>query len=201
ELPLALRAHDAVFVVLRGPASAPSRPVAPAAEQTLATLDGPWTLKFMPGRGAPAGPLRIDALVDWSRADDPGIRYFSGTATYTASFDVDAGWLLRTLMLDLGTVAEVAELSINGRPAGIAWKAPYRLDVSKLLRPGTNELQLKLSNLWVNRLIGDQQPGVATPVAFSTGPTYAADAPLRPSGLLGPVRLIDTGRVRTSGAD
>jgi hypothetical protein len=118
------------------------------------------------------------------------IRYFSGTATYSNHFEVPATSLEHgRLLLDLGEVHEVASVSINGRPAGNAWKPPYRLDVGELLVPGRNVVEVTVANLWVNRLIGDAQPG-STARAFTTGPTYRADAPLRPSGLIGPVRLL-----------
>jgi hypothetical protein len=94
-------------------------------------------------------------------------------------------------MLDLGDVRELAEVSINGRPLGIAWHPPYRVDVTEAVKPGENTLEVKVTNLWVNRLIGDQQPG-AKKYTFTVMPTYKADAPLRPSGLLGPVRLLQT---------
>ena len=93
------------------------------------------------------------------------------------------------ILLDLGSVHDVAEILVNGKRAGVAWRPPYRIDISDLVRPGQNDLIVRVANLWVNRLIGDAQPG-ATRIATTTGPTYAADAPLRPSGLVGPVRVL-----------
>jgi hypothetical protein len=93
------------------------------------------------------------------------------------------------LSLDLGQVHDVADVTVNGHRAGVAWRAPYQVDVTGLLHAGTNTISVRVANLWVNRLIGDAQPG-ANKIAHVTGPTYAADAPLRPSGLLGPVRLM-----------
>ena len=92
-------------------------------------------------------------------------------------------------MLDLGKVGDLAEVTVNGKPVGSAWRAPYRVDVSRAVRPGRNSLTVKVANLWVNRLIGDVQPG-ATKVAFTAVPTYLPNAPLRPSGLIGPVTLL-----------
>ena len=91
-------------------------------------------------------------------------------------------------MLDLGNVRELAEVSVNGRSLGIAWHPPYKVDMTSAVRSGTNTLEVKVTNLWVNRLIGDQQPG-ATKYTFTVMPTYKADAPLRSSGLLGPVTV------------
>ena len=92
------------------------------------------------------------------------------------------------MRVDLGDVRELAEVRLNGRPLGVLWTSPFRLDITDAVRPGVNRLEVKVTNLWVNRLIGDAQPGAAK-TTFTTIPTYDADAPLRPSGLLGPVRI------------
>ena len=130
------------------------------------------------------------AAGDWSKDADPRIRYFSGTATYRRNLTVISSWLAdsQRLILDMGDVGEIAEVLVNGKSAGIAWKAPYRLDVTAFVKPGENALEIRVANLWVNRLIGDAQPG-AEKIGFTTAPTYVANAPLRPSGLLGDVRL------------
>jgi hypothetical protein len=90
--------------------------------------------------------------------------------------------------LDLGAVKNIAEVRINGQPLATLWKAPYRVDVTASLHAGSNRLEVAVTNPWVNRLIGDKQPGV-TPYAYSTQDPYLADSPLLESGLLGPVRL------------
>lgn len=91
-------------------------------------------------------------------------------------------------MLDLGTVGDVAEVWLKGKLLGTVWKAPYRVDISSAVRRRDNRLEIRVANLWVNRLIGDAQPS-AKKIAFTTVPTYLADALLRKSGLLGPVSL------------
>lgn len=79
-------------------------------------------------------------------------------------------------------------MRVNGKSAGIAWKSPYRIDLTDFVKTGENNLEVRVANLWVNRLIGDAQP-VAQRIAFTIAPTYRPDAPLRQSGLMGPVRL------------
>jgi hypothetical protein len=96
------------------------------------------------------------------------------------------------LTLDLGDVREVAEVSLNGHPLGILWNPPFVLDITSAVRPGENRLRVQVANLWVNRLIGDAQPEVKTKYTFTTIPTYEANAPLRASGLLGPVQIQQT---------
>jgi hypothetical protein len=80
-------------------------------------------------------------------------------------------------------------VSVNGKTLGVVWHAPYRIDVTSALKPGNNELTIKVVNAWVNRLIGDQQPG-ATKITFADVKPYRANSPLLPSGLLGPVAVV-----------
>ena len=94
------------------------------------------------------------------------------------------------LWLDLGNVKNIAEVIVNGKPIGIAWKKPFRLDLTGALKPGTNKLEIKVTNLWVNRLIGDQQPGTTNKITYTTMPFFSAGSPLLPSGLLGPVKIL-----------
>lgn len=149
---------------------------------------GEWTLAFQPDRGAPA-TLRMEGLKPLNESPDPGVKYYSGMVTYETEFVLPRGVGRGTpLILDLGKVGDIAQVTVNGRQVGYAWKAPYRLNVGDAVRPGRNKLQITVANLWVNRLIGDAQPGAAK-VAFTVAPTDVARAPLRPSGLIGPVTL------------
>lgn len=121
-------------------------------------LDGPWQVGFEAGRGAP-GSIELPALQSLHLNADPGVRYFSGTATYTHRLDVPTSWLAtdRRVVLDLGRVEVIAEVWINGRQAGAVWKEPYRLDVTDAVRAGANQLEVRVATLWANRLIGDEQ--------------------------------------------
>jgi alpha-L-rhamnosidase len=189
-IPLKLNPYDAVFVVFRGPALTSSLVTPEPTVEFLGELKGSWTLSFPPGRGAPA-TIGIDRLESWSVSVDPGVKYFSGTATYSKVIEAPGAWLRSGVhvVLDLGEVRELAEVSLNGKSLGILWTPPFRVDVTDALRPGANRLDVKVTNLWVNRLIGDQQPD-ATPYTFTTIPTYVRTAPLHISGLLGPVTII-----------
>jgi hypothetical protein len=131
----------------------------------------------------------LPKLRSLSEHSDPGVRYFSGVASYTTSFTLPKGIKPGApLWLDLGEVGEIAEVTVNGKSAGYAWHKPYRVDVSGVVSPGRNALKVKVANLWVNRLIGDAQPDAAK-ITWTAVPTYRADAPLRPSGVIGPVTL------------
>lgn len=188
--PLELAAHQAVFVVLRKPADTKGWTAPPTQRRPLVTLDGPWTVAFEPKRGAPDSAT-FDKLISWTEIADPGVKYFSGTATYTREIKIDKAWLKagQRVELDLGEVRELASVSVNGKAVGEAWHAPYRVDLTQALKTGKNTLSIQVTNLWPNRLIGDKQPG-AKPIAFAPASPYTAKSPLLPSGLLGPVRLI-----------
>lgn len=183
----------------------------PAAEE----ITGRWQVTFPPKLGAPAS-IVLSKLASWTESPEDGVRYFSGTATYRKALDAPRGLLGegRRVVLDLGGVREIARVTLNGTDLGILWKPPFRVDVTSLLRPGSNDLEVEVTNLWVNRLIGDEQlpptdeysPGgpikawpewlvEGTPrpatdrIAFSTWQHWGKDAAPLESGLLGPVTL------------
>jgi hypothetical protein len=189
-VPLTLEGWGTVFVVFRTPSTAPARIVPALAERQLTMLEGPWPVTFQPGRGAPAG-VSLDKLSAWNESPDAGVKYFSGAGTYAKTVDVPAAWFAggARLWLDLGDVKNLAEVEVNGKPMGVVWHAPYRLDATDALKAGQNAIRIRVVNSWVNRLIGDEQPG-ATRITFADVKPYRANSPLQPSGLLGPVRLV-----------
>ena len=190
-VPLRLTPDDAVFVLFRRASAVPARALPDPVESVLTTIDGPWDVAFQAGRGAP-DKIRLEALVSWSENYDPGVRYFSGTGTYTRTIEAPAEWFKpgARLWLDLGDVKNLAEVTVNGNPLGTLWKPPFRADVTAALKAGPNTLEIKVANLWVNRLIGDKQPGAAKTYTFTAVEFYKADSPLLPSGLLGPVKIV-----------
>jgi hypothetical protein len=186
-VPLAFDPDGSAFVVFRKGVG--EVPKAAPREELLLDLSKGWTLAFQPGRGGPDTPVAADAG-SWSERSDPRIRYFSGTGHYSREVKLDRRQLAAArLLLDLGKAREMVDVIVNGRTLRTLWKPPYRLDVTDALKPGTNRIELKVINLWVNRLIGDAQPG-AEKLTATTITTYRADASLLPSGLIGPVRLV-----------
>ncbi len=194
-VPLHLDPYGTAFVVFRAPAAAASRQIAELRETEVAEpndeLSRNWYLSFEPGRGAPE-TAEFDQLTSWSESADTGIKYFSGTGTYSKRIQVpDSAFAPGAhIWLDLGDVRDVAEIAVNGKYLGILWKAPFKIDLTGVLTPGNNQLVIEVTNLWVNRMIGDQQPWALKKYAFADFTPYKADSPLLPSGLLGPVRLI-----------
>jgi hypothetical protein len=181
-----------VFVVFNEPTTTSSQVLPAVTQQTVAELSGPWKVEFQPNRGAPASAT-FDNLTDFITNTDPGIRYFSGIATYTKEVQLPAQKLGANgkLWLDLGQVNNMAEVWVNGKLAGTAWKPPYRVNIADFVTKGSNKIEIKAVNAWVNRLIGDAQPRVTEKITLTTNRVfYKADSPLKSSGLMGPVKVI-----------
>jgi len=190
-VPLSLAPWETVFVVFRQSAKAASRTLPSLTEQPVTSIDGPWEVAFQPDRGAP-DKTTFEKLTEWNENSDAGIKYFSGTGTYTKTVQAEADWFKpgAHLWLDLGEVKNLAEVSVNGKSLGILWKTPYRVDATTALKPGANTIEIKVINGWANRIIGDRQPNVTKTYTFTSPKFYKADAPLLPSGLLGPVQVV-----------
>jgi hypothetical protein len=189
-VPLHLEPWGTVFVVFRKATKATSRTLPKVVETPLATVEGAWNVSFQAGRGAPAS-LTLDKLMSWSDSTDAGVKYFSGTGAYTKTIQAARDWFKKRahLWIDLGDVKNLAEVTVNGKSLGIVWHTPYRVDVTSALKPGANEVTIKVINAWVNRLIGDEQPDATTKYTFADMKPYKANSPLQASGLLGPVHV------------
>jgi hypothetical protein len=205
DMPLHLDPYGSTFVVFRRPTSVASREPevwsrGELAKMSgpLATAPGPWEVRFQSDRGAPA-TARFDSLMSWTKSSDPGVKYFSGTATYVKSLDMPTAAFQpdTRIEIDLGVVKEIAEVVVNGTPVGgILWKPPYRADVTSALHAGTNRIEVRVTSLWPNRMIGDLQPDVTKSYTFTDFRPFTKDSPLLESGLLGPVRLDRVVRVQ-----
>jgi hypothetical protein len=191
EVPLEFAANGSVFVVFRKPleqTTSQGRPAAPAAAPV--PVDGPWTVAIE------SQTLSFPKLASWTQHSDPSVKYFAGTARYATKFDVPAGWKKsgRRADLDLGRLWTIGEAWLNGKPLGVLWTAPFRVDCTDALREGTNELVVEVTNTWYNRLIGDAllppaKRTTKTNVTTSGGKPWAKLEPLE-SGLFGPVRIV-----------
>ena len=190
-MPLKMDPNDAFFVVFRKGSAAPARALPQPVEAAVATVEGAWDLSFPADRGAPAR-IALPELASWSENADAGVKYFSGTGTYSKTIDAPPSWFQggAQIWLDLGDVKNLAEVSVNGTPLGILWKAPFRVNVTAVLKPGPNSVEIKVTNLWVNRLIGDQQSGVTKKYTYTAQRFYRETSRLLPSGLLGPVQVV-----------
>ena len=142
-------------------------------------------MSFDPKWGGPAKSVTFEKLEDWSRRPEDGIRYYSGTAVYRKQFKVDDS-VFRTphsaLFLDLGKVAVMAEVKLNGRDLGILWKPPFRADITDAVKAGDNALEVKVVNLWINRMIGDEQLPSGTDPNSNAWPQWLLDGKPCPTG-------------------
>lgn len=133
--------------------------------------------------------MEFGTLVDWTQHENVGIKYYSGTAAYTASFDAPKGYRSGTpVVLDLGEVKNVAEVILNGTNLGVVWTKPFAVKASKL-NAKDNILEVRVTNLWPNRLIRDSGLPENERLTKTNHSPYKPTDPLLPSGLLGPVSL------------
>ncbi|HEY0257233.1 MAG TPA: hypothetical protein VGC39_07315, partial [Candidatus Methylacidiphilales bacterium] len=177
-------------------------------------VTGSWKIDFPANWGAPS-EADFRKLVSWSDDSDPGVKYFSGTATYHKTLAIPATMvgLGRRLYLELGDVEGIAQVKLNGKDLGVLWKPPYRLDITSVAQAGDNRLEVNVTNLWGNRQIGDAQlpedcdwtdggslkawpqwllegkPSPTGRFTFASWRNFKKDSPLFPSGLIGPVML------------
>jgi hypothetical protein len=196
---ISLPAHGSIFVVFNKVNCDNLALFTDNKHDTIKTeIPGPWKVSFPPDWGAPPSVV-FKNLISWTESKDMGIKYFSGTATYQNSFNVEEGSVNKGVLLDLGEVRDVAEIFINGKSAGILWKKPYLADISKLVKPGINDISIEIVNMWANRLTGDMLSDpkdrfCKTNQSYMKSEVWpGGDEPFRlqTSGLLGPVTIID----------
>jgi hypothetical protein len=155
-------------------------------------ITGGWAVSFPPKWGAP-DQVALDHLISLSESTIPGVKFFSGTATYTKKFDWEpaakSGKQKTETWLDLGDVQVMAQVTLNGHDLGILWKPPFRVDITAAVKPGDNVLEVRVADLWPNRMIGDAALPEAERFTWSSYEPFTKDSPLPKSGLLGPVTL------------
>jgi len=198
EVTIELEPFGSTFVVFRKKTSDLSRKLPHPTDIIAGTIEGAWDVSFPPNWGAP-DQIHLDKLISWTDHSSEGVRHFSGTATYTKEIEAPQSWFGNgtRLVLDLGNVKEIAEVSINNTPLGTLWKPPFQVDITGILKPGANRLEIKITNLWPNRIIGDlalpqNERYTFTTALLSSHTTpadYTKDTPLFESGLIGPVTI------------
>ena len=132
-----------------------------AAAKNIKIITGSWQVTFNSVWGGPAKPVLFDTLQSWTKNNDPGIKYYSGTAVYKKVVDIPATQFVNKkdiFYLDLGTTKDIAHVTLNGKDLGVIWTAPWRVKIpAGLLKSNGNQLQIEVTNVWANRLIGDEQ--------------------------------------------
>jgi hypothetical protein len=223
-IPLNFDDSQSWFVVFRKPLARKTGEVNFPVAKPLTTLDGSWSVKFDAAWGGPKNPVKFESLQDWTENEDKGIKYYSGTALYTKVFEMSEQTENSVdLLLDLGTVKHIARVKINNVDLGVVWTAPWSVKIpAKLLKAKNNKLEIEVTNVWANRLIGDEQEpadmewlqghmnsgsflkefpdwflnNTARPskgrYTFTTWNYFTKDSKLIPSGLIGPVKIMTT---------
>ena len=189
-VPLTLEPWGTAFVVFRNSAQGTERTLPKVDETKVETVSGAgrWCSRRIAVRRR---RLRWTSLGSWTENADPGVKYFSGTGTYTTTVNAQAGWFHdgARMWIDLGDVKNIAQVTVNGVALGEVWHAPFRMDATAALHPGVNEITVKVTNLWPNRMIGDLQPGITKTYTWADVKPYKASSPLLSSGLMGPVTI------------
>jgi hypothetical protein len=195
-VPLDFAPYGSIFVVFRKPIPQDRQGTSPGNSPRLSEsveLGGAWTVKFAPERGGPES-IRFEELYDWSKAELDGIKYYSGTAVYeSGKFALPASLIHNPptpVYLDLGEVKNVASVRLNGKDLGVLWTRPYRVEITSAVQPADNRLEITVTNLWPNRLIGDSALPPEKRFTRTHVTKFTKDTPLLPSGLLGPVQVM-----------
>ena len=214
-VPMTFDAQESFFLVFKSKSSALCRSTKNFPDLSSALeLSGPWAVSFDPAWGGPASTVFAE-LADWSSNTNAGVKYYSGTAVYTQLFDFEKPAHAGRIYLDLGAVKNVASVRLNGNSVGTVWSEPWRVEITSALQETGNQLEIEITNLMPNRMIGDEffpretdvprnSSHVVTKLpkwlsgggkrnskryTFATFNPYTKDSPLLPSGLLGPVVL------------
>lgn len=187
-----LAPFGSAFILFSSSTTTPASPELKTAQTQPLIVKGNWILTFQQGLGAATQPINLTDLKSWTDFPDNGIRFFSGTATYKAQADAPTFIKGQRVLLRLPEIHEVARVKVNGQDAGTIWAQPLTLRVDPWLKKGINTIEIEVTNLWPNRIIGDLQPTATQHYTSTNITTYRADSPLLPSGLIGtPEWLIE----------
>ncbi len=192
SVPLKLAPYESVFVVFRkkaGKAKAQGVDANYPEPTILADFNQVWKVQFDALQRGPEEPVIFDKLIDWTQSPDERIKYYSGTASYEQTFNIDVLPNTENIVLSLGDLTAMAKVYVNGKYAGGIWTPPYQLDLTDFVTQGENTLKLDVVNTWVNRLIGDLNLPADQRETWCPVNKYNANSPLQPSGLFGPVAV------------
>jgi hypothetical protein len=195
-VPLRLAPNESAFIVFRKA----GKPIGASVDdnfpkpETVAEFASPWYVKFNSDsihRG-PAEPVAFNSPADWTQNEDPQIRFYSGTAVYSNTFNIIKSQDIKTsrLYLDLDKVAQMAKVKINGQYAGGLWAAPYRIDITGFVKEGGNVVEVEVVNTWKNRMIGDARlPATERRVEPATN-KMRPEKPLQEAGIIGTAKIV-----------
>ena len=193
-VPLKLDANGSALIIFREKGRPSAKEITDNFPQpeVIAAVDSPWEVVFEHDalKRGPSEPVTFAKLEDWTQSGDPRIRYYSGTAVYTAKLNIGELPQGKTYYLNLGALSAMAKMKINGVYVGGVWTEPYRVNITGQIHPGENTLEIEVVNTWCNRLTGDMQLPEKDRIIRSRYSRRTADSPLQPSGLTGPVEIV-----------
>ncbi|MEI6678029.1 MAG: glycosyl hydrolase [Mariniphaga sp.] len=198
-VPLKLEAYESQFIIFRKKAEKNGLTAVSAnfpEGKMLAEAAGSWVVTFDHAKRGPARPVVFDKLSDWTLSENDSIKYYSGTAVYKIAINLPQIASDKKIILQIGQLTAMAKVKVNGVAVGGAWTAPWQVDISAAVKSGTNQVEISVVNNWMNRLIGDQKLPAGQRPTWSPNIPYKSNSPLQPSGLLGPVRVIQTEFIR-----
>ena len=189
SVPMTMAPLESSFIIFRDPIQEVKKVANYPDAERVASVEGPWTIKFEENRGGPKEAVKTDVLFDWMESENPQIKYFSGNAVYKTTFTINQLPESPTY-IDLGKVMVMAKVRVNGQYAGGVWTTPYQVNVTQLLKEGVNELEVEVVNCWRNRMIGELSMPEEERFTFHSASNVKPDSPMQSSGLLGPVQLV-----------
>jgi len=185
-LKMELAPHQSVFIIFRKKGEKNQPNFSMAYEVREFPITGTWNVEF----GNDVKTSDVEKLLSWSASNDSRIKYYAGTAFYRNSFIVDRTMTEANTVLKFDSIFNIATIKINGINCGTIWTAPYKLDITKAIKPGENKVEIEVTNTWHNRLIGDAMLPPEKRITWTTAPFRLKDKPLLPAGLVGDVKLI-----------
>ena len=150
----------------------------------------PWKIQFDKKYGGPEKPVETTELKSWTLFADSSVKYYSGTAVYSNTFEWNDDNNQKTATVQLDSVYNIATIKVNGIDCGTLWTSFFSLDITKALKKGTNTIEIEVANTWHNRLIGDNMLPQEKRITFTTAPFRLSGKPLLPAGIVGKVKLI-----------
>ena len=190
RVPLELAPYESAFVIFRKP-GIPRIGKGSNYPKFVRTIHitGNWIVNFDPKMQGPSKPVVFKQLEDWTQNKEDSIKYYSGTAYYHHTFEVSKINNGERVLLDLGNATAIAKVKVNGKAIGGLWTAPYKIDITNALKSGKNDLEIKVVNNWINRLIGDRKLSVNERKTWTYYDAREPAVNLQPSGLFGPVKM------------
>jgi len=189
-VPLKLYGLQSSFIIFRKTAASNGTVMANFPKPTISNIiTNPWEVSFDTKMRGPEKPVVFTELIDWTKRQEDNIKYYSGTAVYRNSFKTTLPTKKERIYLNLGDVKVMATVKVNGVDVGGVWTAPWRVDISNVVKSGDNKVEISVVNTWVNRLIGDSKLPLALRKTWTSTILYQPDSPLEPAGLRSPVVL------------